>query len=153
MNTDYQHHHHHDLSRYDYQQSDLSRCVLGGLFAGIIGTIANLIFIAVYRRINEFYLFNALDVGTIIFGSTLLLMACGIFYYFFAHFMKRGTNLYRVAVFIITGVIVYFALMVRPEENKFPGDFRAMFIGTQIIIGGLAAFLIPYLFKHDSLIS
>lgn len=139
---------------YDYPQTDLSRSLLAGVFAGIIATFANIIFIAVFRYFTKFFEFNIMDVSTAIFGTMLLLITCGIFFYFFAHYLKQGINLYRVVVFLITGVIVYAAMRINPPGNvTVPSQFRFLFIGTQLIIGGLAAFLIPYLFRHDKVIS
>src|SRR5215216_7914010 len=139
---------------YDYQQTDLSRSILAGLFAGIVATVGNLIFIFIYRRITAIYTFNLIEGFTIIFGSVILLLVCGIFFYFFVHYLKRGVNIYRIIVFLVTAAIVYVAL----QYHSVPGysitsEFRVLFIGTQVIIGGLAAFLIPYLFRHDSIIS
>jgi len=94
-----------------------------------------------------------MDVGTTIFGSVLLMIVCGIIFYFFVHYLNHGVNIYRVVVFFVTAAIVYAALAVRPSSVVVPGDFRTMFIGTQVILGGLAAFLIPYVFRHDSIIS
>jgi len=139
---------------YDYQQTDLSRSILAGLFAGIVATVGNLVFIFIYRRITAVYTFNLMDAFTTIFGTVILLLVCGLFFYFFVHYLKRGINIYRVIVFLVTAVIVYVSL----QYHRLPGysitaEFRALFIGTQVIIGGLAAFLIPYLFRHDSIIS
>ncbi|WP_153798008.1 hypothetical protein [Foetidibacter luteolus] len=141
------------MKSYDYPQTDLSRSILGGLFTGMVATFANLIFIFIFRRIKEFYVFNVMDVGTIIFGTMILMIVCGVIFYFFVHYLNKGITFYRIAVFLFTSAIVFAALAFRPSEIVIPGDFRAMFIGTQLIIGGLAAFLIPYLFRHDSIIS
>jgi hypothetical protein len=139
---------------YDYPQSDLSRSILSGLFAGIVGTVANLVFSFIFRRINNIDTFNILDVSTTIFGTIILLMVCGILFYFFVHYLKRGINIYRVIVFIVTGIIVFVALAYHHEPGyRITAEFRYLFLGTQIIIGGLAMFLIPYLFRHDSIIS
>ena len=139
---------------YDYPQSDLSRSILSGLFAGIVGTVVNLIFSFVFRRITNTVTFNILDVSTTIFGTIILLLVCGVFFYFFVHYLKKGINLYRIIVFLVTAVIVYAALQYHAEPGySITSNFRILFLGTQIIIGGLAAFLIPYLFRHDSIIS
>lgn len=139
---------------YDYPQSDLSRSVLGGLFAGIIAAFANLVFVYIYRRATEFYDFNVIDVTVISFGSILLSIACGVVFYFFAHNLKKGIPLYRILVFCITVAIIYLGLVFRRSiVGAIPMEFRMLVIGTQTIIGGLAAFLIPYLFRHDKLIS
>jgi hypothetical protein len=139
---------------YDYPQSDLSRSILSGLFAGIVATVANLVFSFIYRSIAGITTFNILDVSTTIFGSIILLIVCGILFYFFVHYLQKGVNYYRVIVFLVTAVIVYAALQYHREAGyTITSDFRVLFIGTQLIIGGLAAFLIPYLFRHDSIIS
>jgi hypothetical protein len=139
---------------YDYQQTDLSRSILAGLFAGIVATVGNLVFIFIYRRITAVYTFNLMDAFTTIFGSVILLLICGLFFYFFVHYLKRGINIYRIIVFLITAGIIYVALQYHSSPGySITKEFRVLFIGTQIIIGGLAAFLIPYLFRHDSIIS
>ena len=139
---------------YDYQQTDLSRSILAGLFAGIVATVVNLVFIFIYRRITAVYTFNLMDAFTTIFGSVILLLICGLFFYFFVHYLKRGINIYRIIVFLITAGIIYVALQYHSSPGySITKEFRVLFIGTQIIIGGLAAFLIPYLFRHDSIIS
>jgi hypothetical protein len=57
-------------------------------------------------------------------------------------------------VFLVTALIVYVALQYHREaEYRITPEFRVLFLGTQLIIGGLAAFLIPYLFRHEKLIS
>lgn len=139
---------------YEYPQSDLSRSVLSGLFAGIVATVANLVFAYIFRRATTTVNFNILDVSTTIFGSVLLLLLCGILFYFFVHYMKKGVNLYRIVIFLVMAGIIYTALQYHKGPGySITGNFRILFIGTQIIIGGLAAFLIPYLFRHDTIIS
>ncbi len=139
---------------YDYPQSDLSRSVLGGLFAGIIAAAANLIFVFAYRRIAQFYDFNGIDVTVVVFGSILMCITCGLIFYFFVHYLKKGISVYRIMVLIVTVVIIYLGIVLRRSvEGDAPPDFRVLVIGTQMIIGGLAEFLIPYLFRHDSIIS
>jgi hypothetical protein len=139
---------------YDYQQTDISRSILAGLFAGLVATVANLIFIFIYRRITAVYTFNLMDVFTTIFGTVILLLVCGILFYFFVHYLKKGVNIYRIIVFLVTAILVYAALQFhRSPDYTITTQFRILFMGTQVIIGGLAAFLIPYLFRHDSLIS
>ena len=62
--------------------------------------------------------------------------------------------MYRIAVLIITILIIYLGIMLRQSiRGEVPMDFRIIVIITQVVIGGLAAFLIPYLFRHDSIIS
>src|SRR4051812_7686231 len=142
------------MLNYDYKQSDLSRSVLGGLFSGIVATVLNMIFVYAYRFISGFEDFQGFDLTVIVFGTLLLSLACGVVFYFFVHFLRRGIPMYRLAVLIITILIIYLGIMLRQSiRGEVPMDFRIIVIITQVVIGGLAAFLIPYLFRHDSLIS
>ncbi len=139
---------------YDYTQSDLSRSVLSGLYSGIVATVINMIFVFIYRWLTLFQDFNGIDVTVIVFGTLLLSLSCGVVFYLFVHYLKKGIPVYRVAVFVVTLLIIFFGLYLRRSvEGEVPVEFRVIVIITQIIIGGLAAFLIPYLFKHDKLIS
>ena len=139
---------------YDYKQTDLSRSVLGGLFSGLVATILNVLFILIYRSITQYYGFDALDITTTVFGSVLLSIALGVMFYFFVHYMKKGIPFYRVVVLIVTALIIYLGITLRyTVESEITIEFRVLVVGTQAIIGVLAAFLIPYLFRHDTLIS
>jgi len=139
---------------YDYPQTDLSRGVLSGLFAGLVAIVANIVFVIIYRSITQFYEFNGVDITVIVFGSIIQLMVCGILFSFFVHNMKRGIGFYRVIVVLITILIVILGIMVRRSMmGSAPDEFKFLVVGTQVIIGCLAAFFIPYLFAHDKLIS
>jgi hypothetical protein len=139
---------------YDYKQSDLSRSVLGGLFSGIIATVLNMVFVYGYRFISGFEGVQGFDLTVIVFGTLLLSLACGVVFYFFVHYLKRGVISYRIAVTIVTILIIYLGLALRQSiVGEVAMEFRIIVIITQVIIGGLAAFLIPYLFRHDSIIS
>ena len=119
-----------------------------------MATILNLAFILVYRSITQFYGFDALDITTTIFGTILLSVALGILFYFFVHYLRKGISFYRIVVLIVTAAIVYLGITLRYTiEDVVTTEFRVLVMGTQTIIGLLAAFLIPYLFKHDSIIS
>jgi hypothetical protein len=139
---------------YEYQQSNLSRGILGGLFAGITAAAANMVFVFAYRAITEFYTFNGIDVTVIVFGSILQGIVCGLIFYLLVHYLNKGTTVYRGLVAIITVALIFLGIALkRSVVGDVPADFRVIVIGTQLIVGGLAEFLIPYLFRHDSLIS
>ena len=139
---------------YDYPQTDLSRGVLAGLLAGIVAAVVNTIFVIVYRSATDFYEFSGLDITVIVFGSIILSITCGLLFYFLVHYMSRGMTFYRMIVCIVTVLIVLLGIIVRRSVmGDVPDEFKVLVVGTQVIIGGLAAFFIPYLFSHDRLIS
>lgn len=139
---------------YDYPQSDLSRGVLSGLFAGIAAALINLTFMIIYRYATDFTDFNGMDITVIVFGSLFLSIACGVVFYFFVHFLNKGIAFYRILVCIITLAIIILGIVVRTSMmGQVPFEFRVLVVGTQTIIGLLAIFLIPYIFAHDKIIS
>ena len=139
---------------YEYPQTDFSRGILSGLFAGLVACVANTVFVLLYRSLTEFYEFNGLDVTVIVFGSICQLIICGWMFYLFVHYMKKGIPFYRMVVVLITVLIFFVGIMVRRSViGSAADDFKFMVVGTQVIIGCLAAFFIPYLFSHDKLIS
>jgi len=139
---------------YDYPQTDLSRGVLAGLLTGIVAAVLNTVFVIIYRSATSFYEFSGLDITVIVFGSILLSIACGLVFYFLVHYLRRGMTLYRVIVCMVTALIVLLGIMVRQSVmGDVPEEFKLLVVGTQVIIGGLAVFFIPYLFNHDRFIS
>src|SRR5690242_16276244 len=98
---------------YEYTQTDFSRGILSGLFAGLIAAVANTAFMIIYRSITSFYEFIGLDITVIVFGSILQLIVCGWIFYLFVHYLKKGILSYRVAVIIITAAIFFLGIMIR----------------------------------------
>jgi len=139
---------------YDYSQTDFSRGILSGLFSGLIACVANTLFVLIYRATTSFYEFNGIDVTVIVFGSILQLLVCGWLFYIFVHYLRKGISSYRLVVIFVTVLIFFLGLIIRRSVmGSSPDEFKIMVVGTQVIIGSLATFFIPYLFRHDSLIS
>ena len=136
---------------YDYQQTGLSRSVLSGLFSGLVCAVLNLVFVVVYKSIVKFQEIYPVDITIIVFGSVLLSIACGIIFHLFVHYFKKGIPFYRLSVLAVTILIIYVGITLRHTvQDVVPFEFRFLVIGTQVIIGLFAAFLIPYLFRHEN---
>jgi hypothetical protein len=139
---------------YEYTQTDFSRGVLSGLFSGLVATIANIIFVLAFRTMSSFYEYIGMDITVIIFGSIFQSIVCGWVFYIFVHFLRKGILTYRLVVVAITVGIFFLGVIIRKSVmGSVTDDFKAMVTGTQVIIGCLAAFFIPYVFGHDKLIS
>ena len=139
---------------YEYTQTDFSRGILSGLFAGLVATVANIIFVLIFRSVASFYDFIGLDITVLIFGSVVQSIACGWVFYICVHFLKKGIISYRLIVILITAAIFFLGIIVRRSVmGSVTPDFKFMVTGTQVIIGGIADFFIPYLFSHDKIIS
>jgi len=139
---------------YDYRQTEFSKAVLSGLFAGIIATLINLAYDYFYRDMTGFQLSTIINVPSIILASTLLLTIAGLIFYVFKHFIRKGSLIYRVVFLAITIFCVYLSLHAHRSANPVLAyEFKWLLFGVVVVLGGLAAFFIPYLFDHEEIYS
>lgn len=135
---------------YDYKLTEFSKCLLSGLFAGIIATLINLLYDFVYRDITGFQLSEIINVPSIILASTLLLVIAGLIFYVFHHYLKKGSNVYRIIFVLLTALCIYLSMHVqRSDDTVIANQFKWLLCGVILVLGAIASFYIPYLFDHD----
>lgn len=135
---------------HDYEQTEFSKSLLAGVFAGITATVLSLVFNAFFRRIIGFNLSDIINVSTLIFVLILIVTTAGIIFYFFHHYIKKGTFVFQIAAVIITLLLIASTMQIQRSAN--PGlsiEFRELLWGIISITGVCTVFIIPFLFKHD----
>ena len=135
---------------HDYEQTEFSKSLLAGVFAGITATVLSLVFNAFFRRIIGFNLSDIINVSTLIFALILIVTTAGIIFYFFHHYIKKGTFVFQIAAVIITLLLIASTTQIQRSAN--PGlsiEFRELLWGIISITGVCTVFIIPFLFKHD----
>ena len=139
---------------YDYEQTEFSKAVLSGLFAGIIATCASLLFNMIFRSITQFNPSAIINVSSIIIGSVLILTIAGLLFYFFQHYIKGGSILFRIFFLLLTAIAVYFSMQVqRSTDATVSKQFEELLSGIVLISGSFIIFYIPYLFNHEHIYS
>ena len=139
---------------YDYKQTEFSKAVLSGLFAGIIATCASLLFNMIFRSITQFNPSAIINVSSIIIGSVLVLTIAGLLFYFFQHYIKGGSILFRIFFLLLTAIAIYFSLQVqRSPDATVSKQFEELLSGIVLISGIFITFYIPYLFNHEHIYS
>jgi hypothetical protein len=136
-----------------YIQTNLSKSIMAGLFAGILSSLASLAYDFIFRLITSFSLSpTIINVATIIFASLLLLLTSGIIYYVLTTFFKKAGEIIYIILFIaLTLICANFALHYhRSPDAHLTLQFRELFLGI-IIITGLTSFLVPYFVKHKTI--
>src|SRR5436190_4918486 len=103
---------------YDYKQTDFSKALLSGLFAGIIATLANLGYDFFYRDVTGFQLSQIINVPSIIMGSTLLLTIAGMGFYCFQHYIRNGGLFYKFIFILLTLLCVYLSIHVQRSADQ-----------------------------------
>ncbi len=142
------------MKNYDYEQTEFSKSVLAGLFAGIFATFTNLIFNFGYRAITEYNPSELINVSSIIMCSIVIVTIAGIIFYFLHHHVKGGAILFRVIFIILTAISVYYAMQVQRSEDAIVSkQFQELLSGTIIILGAFIVFYIPYLYNHEKVFS
>jgi hypothetical protein len=139
---------------YDYEQTEFSKSVLSGLFAGIFATFANLIYNFIFRDITQFNPSSIVNVSSIIIISVLLVTIAGVIFYLFHHYIKGGNLLFRAFFLVLTAISVYYAMQVqRSNDATVSKQFQELLAGVIIILGAFIVFYIPYLFDHETVYS
>ena len=139
---------------YDYEQTEFSKAVLSGLFAGIIATCASLLFNMIFRSITQFNPSAIINVSSIIIGSVLILTIAGLLFYFFQHYIKGGSILFRIFFLLLTAIAIYFSMQVqRSTDATVSKQFEELLSGIVLISGIFIIFYIPYLFNHEHIYS
>lgn len=127
------------------------RSLMAGLFAGIILTIANLIFNYIYRSVTSFNPSQIVNVTSIIFVSLILSVLAGILYYLVVPYAHKSRFLFIILFAVLTVIVTYGAFNVtRSSDANVSAQFHGLFAGIVIITGVVDALLIPYIARNKN---
>ena len=136
---------------YEMEHGSFYKSLMAGLFAGIIVTLANLIFNFIYRGITRFNPSEMVNVTSIIFVSLILSMVAGILYYLIVPYANKNAAIFIALFIVLTVVVTYVAFHVSRSTNpNVSAQFHGLFAGIVIISGLINALLIPYMAKHKN---
>lgn len=137
---------------FEFEPQLLSKCVLAALFAGILATLADEAYNLFYRLITGFVPSEIINVSSLLFGTLLFFMVAGIIWYFLSLFIKRSAVIFAVLFLVITSIGFMVAMQThRSVDPRVTSQFRGLFTGIVLIMGLMAAFLIPYFTKRHKL--
>jgi uncharacterized membrane protein len=137
---------------YNYKQTNLSKALFGGLFAGLIASVATEIYNALFRYMTGFQPSDRINVEILIFEPILFCVIAGIFYFIATKFLNAGKVIYTVLFLLITAGLICLGLKIQIEgSDLLIQQFRELHTGVILIIGVIATFVLPYVTKHDVL--
>ena len=136
-----------------YRQTEFSKALLTGLFAGLMSTLICLVYGFFYRLDTGFTLSEIINVPSIIISCHLLLIVCGlVFYAFKKYFKSNGSILFSVVFAAITAFCIWKADGVeRSPIHQVTIQFRGLLIGMVAIMGIMASFGIPFFFSNKKI--
>ncbi|HEX6916289.1 MAG TPA: hypothetical protein VF145_13660 [Chitinophagaceae bacterium] len=134
---------------YEVKPGLLTKSLMAALFVGIFAVLADEVYNFVYREITGFSPSQIFNVSSLIFGTLIFFMVAGLIYFFLAKFSSRADILFIVLMLLITaGGFVIGLGVQRSADAHISAVFRGLFIGVILIMGLMAAFLIPFYVKH-----
>jgi hypothetical protein len=137
----------------EIEHSSFYKSLMAGLFAGIVVTVANLIFNFIYRGATRFNPSQIVNVTSIIFVSLILSVLAGIIYYLIVPYAHKSKFLFIILFFVLTVIVTYVAFNVTRSSNiTVTSQFHGLFAGIVIISGLVNALLIPYMARNKNMI-
>ncbi len=136
---------------YDYKITNFSKCVLAGLAVGITGAVLNIIYNTVYREVTEYSFSEIINAYSLTLGTSLLLLLIGMLYYVLDKTMKKGSVVFTALFIVITAICILLTLRNAGSDTINDNGAKGLYLGLEIIMGVLIAFLLPYLAKHPKI--
>ena len=134
-----------------YYNWPLSKALLTSLFAGIIASLACLIFNVVFRESTMFPLSDIINVSSIIFIVNLIFVVIGFIYHAFRQLFKKADLFYIVFFVLLTIFLAWRSEGIHRSDNPIYNiEFIQLLLVMIIILGVCAAFMIPYLYHNKS---
>ena len=135
---------------YDYEQTEFSKSMLAGVFAGISAVVFSLLFNAFFRGTIGFHLSAIINVSTIIFALLIMVTIAGVVFYFFHHYIKKGTIIFQIVAVLLTVLLLIGTSYVQRSPNAMLAtEFRELLTGIISITAICIVFIIPFLYKTD----
>ena len=135
----------------EIEQGSFYKSLMAGLFAGIVLTIANLIFNFIYRSVTGFNPSQIVNVTSIIFVSLILSVLAGILYYLIVPYAHKSRFMFIILFIVLTIIVTYIAFNVtRSSDVSVSTQFHGLFAGIVIITGIVDALLIPYMARNKN---
>lgn len=129
----------------------LGRCILAGLFAGMIISVVVLVFNVIYRGAVDLYIYNVVMPVSIFMVFPLFNLVAGGVYFLFIGHLKRGRQLFIVIVLLVMLLAALATFYIDKSADHKNEEFRGLLVGLELIEGIMAAILIPFFANHPKL--
>jgi hypothetical protein len=130
------------------QHSVFFNAMMTGLFVGIIDTLICLIYNIFYRSYTGYFPSAIINVSSIIFMVNLIGLIIGLLFFVFVKSFKGGEGVFGVFILLVSGLLVWKLFGSHPFDDARLDDGFHRLLGGIIIILGLSAACIPFLYKN-----
>jgi FlaA1/EpsC-like NDP-sugar epimerase len=129
----------------------LSRSILAGVFTGIIATIAAIIYNVLYRSLTNYFSTQIVNFFSTVVSTIVVIMIISLAFYFVTKDAEKRSNVFSFSL-IALAVLAMAAVLFSAASGGFVFGGDKGLIAGHIFIGAmLAAFLIPYFYRHPNI--
>lgn len=133
------------------EKSLFFRTFMTALFAGLVATLATVIFDMVSAQVFYFPLSFINNVSTLIFTVNILFPVLGVLYYACLKLTPKGDPIYMLICLVLTGYYAFKAWGMHADADLGRNiQIRDLFTGIALILGLIAAFAVPYFYHSKS---
>lgn len=137
------------MENYEFRKSIFYRSFMTAVFVGIMATIVTMIYDLIFVRQFGFPLSSIINVSSLIFGVNLVFLVVGVIYYLFIVSFRRSDLFFIILFVAITAFLLWRSEQAhRTADETVNQQFRALLAGIVVIMGLMAAFLVPYLYHN-----
>ncbi|HEV2480572.1 MAG TPA: hypothetical protein VGS79_12940 [Puia sp.] len=134
-----------------YAPINFDRCLLGGLFTGLIASLVAIVFNVIYRGSTNLIAFAVVMPISIFTAFPFFNLVVGGVYFLFVHNLKKGARLFIVVFLLATVLSIVLTRYTGSRADHLVVEFKGLVIGLEVIEGVLGALLIPFLVNHPTL--
>jgi hypothetical protein len=133
----------------EFRKSVFYRSFMTAVFVGIIATIVTMVYDLIFVRQFGFPYSTIINVSSLIFGVNIAFLIVGLVYYMFLSTFRKGDILYITLLIIVTAFLAWRSEHVqRSLDASINHQFRDLLAGVVVIMGAMAAFLVPFLYHN-----
>lgn len=130
---------------------NFDRCLLGGLFTGLIAAVVAIVFNVIYRGSTNLIAFAVVMPISIFTAFPFFNLVVGGVYFLFVHNLKKGATTFIIVFLLATALSIVLTRYTGSRADHLVDEFKGLVVGLEIIEGVLGAFLIPFFVNHPSL--
>jgi len=130
---------------------NVDRCLLGGLFTGIIAAVVAIIFNRIYRGETNLIAFAVVMPISIFTAFPFFNLIMGGVYFLFIRNLRRGARVFIVVFLLAALSSIVLTRYTGSRTDHLVVQFKGLVVGLEIIEGVLGAFLIPFFVNHPTM--
>ena len=133
----------------DFKKTIFYRSFMTCVFAGLAGTVLCMFYDLAFVQMMKFPLSAIINVSTLIFAINIVFLVIGMLYYTAVALLKNGEPVYITLFILVTAFLLWKIQGFKRTDNPVINtQFRYLSSGIVIILGLLAAVIVPVLYRN-----